>query len=170
MAIIAVVLLFFGFKFITGGSSTKTAIAPTPTVTPILLPTDTPTPSVSDTPTPTDTPTPKVTPTTAPTLNPVDSTSGLDRSQISITVQNGSGNAGVAGTGSDFLTHLGYNVSSTGNADNFNYSGVTIQVKSASSSYLNLLKSDLSANYTITSATSDLDNGFSTDALVIIGK
>lgn len=171
VAVIAVALLFFGFKFISGGStSTKIALKPTPTVTPILLPTDTPTPSVSQTPTPTDTPTPQDTPTAAPTQNPVDPTSGLDRSQLSVTVENGSGDSGVAGKGSSILKNLGYNVTATGNADNFNYTNVTIQVKAASSSYLNLLKSDLGSNYTVGNATSDLSDSFSTDALVIIGK
>ncbi|TSC64550.1 MAG: hypothetical protein G01um101493_92, partial [Microgenomates group bacterium Gr01-1014_93] len=36
--------------------------------------------------------------------------------------------------------------------------------------YLNLLKNDLSKEYTVSSSSSDLADSFSTDALVIIGK
>jgi hypothetical protein len=105
-----------------------------------------------------------------PTQNPVDPATGLDRSQLSVTVENGSGAAGVAGKGADVLKNLGYDVTSTGNADNFNYTGVTIQVKAASSDYLNLLKTDLGSSYTIGSTSADLPDSFSSDALVIIGQ
>src|SRR3990167_9003906 len=83
--------------------------------------------------------------------------------------QNGSGEAGVAGKAAGILKDLGY-LASTGNADNFNYSNVTIQVKSTKSDYLALLKKDLSASYTIGSSSSDLSATSSADALVIIGK
>jgi hypothetical protein len=114
--------------------------------------------------------TPKETkaPTATPTLAP--STKSLDKSKLSITIENGSGEAGVAGKGSDFLKGLGYDVSSTGNADNYDYTGVTIKVKASNSDYLSLLKKDLSQGYTVSAATSDLDDSFSSDALVIIGK
>jgi hypothetical protein len=142
----------------------------TPAPTEIQIPTDTPTLEVTKTPSLTNTPIPTQTPTPKPTGNPVDKTTGLDRSKLSVTVENGSGEAGVAATGKDFLTGLGYDISSTSNADNFDYTGVTIQVKSASSDYLTLLKSDLGTKYTISSATSDLSDSNSSDAVVIIGK
>jgi hypothetical protein len=103
---------------------------------------------------PTSTPTPKA----------------LDKSKLSITIQNGSGEAGVASKGSDLLKGLGYNISATGNADNYDYEGVTIKVKSSASAYLPILKKDLSASYTVAASSSDLDNSFSSDAVVIIGK
>jgi len=145
-----------------GGTATFTA-TPTPTPTRTFT-------QVSPTSTRTSTPslTPTLTPT--PTVDPVDPTSGLDRSQLSITVQNGSGEAGVAGKASDVLKSLGYNVAGSGNADNFNYTGVTIQVKSAQVTYLDFLKKDLGFSYTISNATSDLPDSFSSDALVVIGK
>jgi hypothetical protein len=85
-------------------------------------------------------------------------------------VQNGSGTAGVGAKAAAVLKGLGYNVVVTGNADNFNYTNVTIQVKSGKSDFLALLKKDLGFNYTIGNATSDLPDSFSSDALVIIGQ
>ena len=102
-------------------------------------------------------------------VSPVDK-SGLDRSKLSISVENGSGVAGTAGKAAKVLQDLGYNVVSTGNADNFNYEGVTIQVKDPLSNFVNLLKKDLSGDYTITSGTSDLAPDSPTDCIIIIGK
>ena len=159
LVIIIVVLLFLGYKAVSSSKNSVSTPAPTPIV---VVPTTTPTPAL----------TPSVTPTTTPTatINPVDKDSGLDRSQLSVTIQNGSGIAGVGAKASDVLKNLGYDVVGTGNADNFNYTNVTIQVKAAKSDFLNLLKKDLGFNYTIGAATSDLPDSFSSDALVIIGQ
>ena len=105
-----------------------------------------------------------------PTINPVDKSTGLNRSKLSVTVQNGSGQAGVAGKAADILKNLGYNVTSTGNADNYDFVNVSIQVKALSSEFLALLKKDLAESYTIGSNSADLSTSFSSDALVIIGK
>lgn len=102
-------------------------------------------------------------------VSPVDK-SGLDRSKLSIAVANGSGVEGTAGKAATILKDLGYNVASTGNADNFNYVGVTIKVKSDQGKFINLLKQDLSKEYTITASSSDLSADSSTNALIIIGK
>jgi cell division protein FtsL len=102
-------------------------------------------------------------------VSPVDK-SGLDRSKLSVTVENGSGVAGTAGKAAKVLQDLGYNVVSTGNADNFNYEGVTIQIKDTQSNFVNLLKKDLANDYTITSGTSDLASDSPTDCIIIIGK
>ena len=163
LAIIAIIIIFFAYKIF--GTGSKPAINQNPA---IISPTQEPT----DTPTPTETPSPSTSPTAAPSItpDPVDKATGLDRSQLSVTIENGSGAAGVAGTGSDFLKGLGYNVTGTNNADNFDYTNVTVQVKTASSDFLALLKKDLGANYTVGSATADLPDSFSSDALVIIGK
>lgn len=158
LTIVVVILLFLGFRAVSSYKS-----SPTPMPTPIVVsPTDTPTPTVA----------PSTTPgvTLTPTVNPVDKDSGLDRSQLSVTVQNGSGTAGVGAKAADVLKGVGYNVVATGNADNFNYTNVTIQVKAGKSDFLNLLKKDLGFSYTIGSATSDLPDSFSSDALVIIGQ
>ncbi len=166
--VIILIIIFAGNKFL-GSNSNEEESDITPTPTEFQIPTDTPTPSLPEE---TSTPTPKstTTPTPKSASNPVDKTTGLDRSKLSIEVQNGSGEAGVAGKGSGILKDLGYNITSTGNADNFDYSSVTIKVKSSKSNYLTLLKKDLSASYTIGSSSSDLSASSSADALVIIGK
>ena len=161
LAIIVIAIIFFAYKtFGTGnnGNTNQKPAAATPTQEITVTPTSTPVPSSS----------PTVSPSTTP--DPVDKATGLDRSKLSVTVENGSGEAGVAGKGSDFLKGLGYGVTGTDNADNFNYTNVTIQVKSGKSDFLVLLKKDLGFSYTIDSATSDLPDSFSSDALVIIGK
>ena len=102
-------------------------------------------------------------------VSPIDK-SGLDRSKLSISVVNGSGIEGTAGKAAAILKDLGYNVASTGNADNFNYDGITIKVKKEKNNFLNLLRKDLSRDYAITSASSDLPQDSPTDTLIIIGK
>lgn len=172
-AIIVLILLFIGYKALNlSGNNVNNTISLTPTPTEFVIPTDTPTPIQSPSPTETNTPTPTpaISITPKPTQNPIDKSTGLDRSKLSVTVENGSGKAGVAKLGGDFLTNLGYDVTSSTNADNSDFQGVTIQVKSTSSDFLTLLKKDLATEYTITSFTSDLADSFSSDALVIIGK
>ena len=109
-------------------------------------------------------------PVPSPAVDPVDTSTGLDRSKLSIKVQNGSGVTGAANKASDVLKGLGYSISSFGNADNPDYTDVVIKIKSDKSDYLSLLKKDLGFSYTIGSTSADLDDSFSEDALVIIGK
>lgn len=133
--------------------------------------TPTPTPSIEDfAPSETTEPTPE--PTEEPTPTPassVDAATGLDRADLSVIVQNGSGTAGAAGEAAELLRDLGYNVVSTGNADNFDYEDVTIRVKSSEKDYLPLLNKDLSDEYSIGDTSSDLSATSSADAIVIIG-
>lgn len=152
-------------KLFFGGSqkSEQEAISPTPTE--YQFPTDTPVPNAS----PTETAKVTITPTTK-AINPVDSATGLDRSALSIEVQNGSGVTGAAAKGSDILKSFGYKVSGIGNADNENYENVTIQMKSTKTNFLALLKKDLGFSYTVGTASADLDSSSTADALVIIGK
>lgn len=88
----------------------------------------------------------------------------------SIAVQNGSGEAGVAGEASTALKSAGFSIASTGNADNFNYEGVTIQVKNSKKSILSDIEEALSKDYTISDTSTDLPESTNYDALVIIGK
>jgi hypothetical protein len=165
LAIIVIILLFLGYRAIS--SNKGSAPAPTPTPMPnvaVVTPIETATPTPTTSPTVTPTVTPK------PTVDPVDKDSGLDRSKLSVTVQNGSGTVGVAGKAKDVLENVGYDVVGTDNADNYDFTNVTIQVKSSKSDFLALLKKDLGFSYTIGSTTSDLPDSFSSDALVIIGK
>ncbi len=161
-----------GFFAFTQGPSLVASLSPSPT--PTMVPTQVPTPTLEPTATPEPSgtakksPTPKATPTTSKSSS-IDKTTGLDRSILTITVQNGSGTAGVAGTMSTFLKDLGYSVSGSGNADNFDYQNVVIQVKASEAKYLPLLKSDIATKYTVGSASATLSSG-STDAIVIVGK
>lgn len=179
---IIILLALVAFAVVATGGKGESDVIPTPTPQPLPTPTSIPTPSPTEnlTPTPkvsptssktTPSPSPKttVTPTTTSTSSTVDKATGLDRANLKVAVQNGSGIAGAATKGSDILKKLGYNVVSSGNADNFDYEKTEIQVKSTKKSYLNLLKSDLSDDYTIGTATSDY-TGTDADAVIIIGK
>jgi len=158
---------FFLIKNIFSGSGkTKETTNITPAPTEFQFPTDTPVPSVS----PSDeTGEATVTPAVK-AVDPVDPLTKLDRSTLSVEVQNGSGEVGVAGKGADVLKSFGYKIASTGNADNYDYQDVTVQVKSTKSNFLALLKKDLGFSYTVSSASADLDSSSTADALVIIGK
>jgi len=162
IAILVLLVIIAVFASGKKGEQKKVAITPTPTETP--APTDTPTPTPGKG---TPTPTPKVSPT--PKVTPTGTSSNLNRANLKISVLNGSGVTGAAKEASDVLKKLGYDVVSTGNADNTDYAETTIQVTSAKKAYLDLLKSDLSGNYTIGSATADY-TGTDADAVVIIGK
>jgi hypothetical protein len=163
--LIIAAVLFMKLSAKSEKQSTPT-VSNTPSATETATPAETSTPSSSETPSPT----PKVTPTPAPSADPIDKATGLDRSKLNVLIENGSGEVGVASKASDYLKGLGYDVSSTGNADNYNYTNVTIQVKSGKSDYLALLKTDLGLNYTIGTTSSDLSDNSTEDALVIIGK
>ena len=164
-AIILIGLIWGVQKLFFGGSKESKPVAITPTPTEYQFPTDTPAPSVN----PTGTTKPTIAPTTK-AVNPVDQSTGLDRSTLSIEVQNGSGETGAASKGSDILKSFGYKIIATANADNFDYQNATIKVKSIKSNFLQLLKKDLGFSYTVGSASADLDSSSTADALVIIGK
>lgn len=161
---------FLSKTFIGGVSeNTKNKITPTPTE--FIFPTDTPMPTeTQEETTPTKEPKKTPTPTPKPTSNPIDKTTGLDRSELSVEVRNGGGVKGAASKMADVLKGFGYNVLSTGNADNFDYENTVIEVKSEKNKYLQLLKSDLSASYTIGTTSSSLSASSSADAVVIVGK
>lgn len=166
--IVVIALLGIGISRFLGSKKTEQKLEPTPIPAPteVLFPTDitVPTEASSPTPAPTKTPTPK------PTVNPVDKATGLDRSELAIEVQNGSGTAGVAGKAADLLRSLGYRIAATGNAPNFDYASTVIDVKPAKNSFLTLLKNDLSQNYTIGTTSATLSATASADAIVIVGK
>jgi hypothetical protein len=168
LVIFLVILVFFFLIKNVFFKGSKSEIEPTPTPAPTeyQFPTDTPAPSVSPS---EETKEAAVTPTVK-AVNPVDSSTGLDRSTLSIEIQNGSGEAGVAAKGSTVLKSFGYKISSTGNADNYNYTEVVIKVKSTKSNFLALLKKDLGFSYTVGSASADLFSDSAADAVVIIGK
>lgn len=165
LLLLVFLLIFVAARFI-GSRKGQTKVALTPSPTEVIFPTDTPVPTevLSPTVKPTSTPTPK------PTVNPVDKATGLDRSTLSVSVLNGSGTAGVAGKASDLLKALGYRVVSTGNAASFDLVTTTIDVKSAKSEFLPLLKKDLSSSYTIGTTSATLSATASADAVLTVGK
>ncbi|MBI4080563.1 MAG: LytR C-terminal domain-containing protein [Candidatus Levybacteria bacterium] len=167
------IVLFAGSQFLGVKQEKKDVESAKVAPTAIIAPSDTPVPTQSASPTPvkpTSQPTKALSPTSAkPTSDPVDKTTGLDRSTLSVEVLNGSGVVGVAGKMSSFLKDLGYTISSTGNADNYDYQGVTVTVKSVKSKFLPLLQKDLQGTYTVSNTSSDLASG-SADAVVIVGK
>lgn len=177
---LALILIALGIIGATAGNNPATT-TPTPTIPSVqVLPTDTPTPEASPTPeeenitpspsiTRTPTPTKAVTPTPAKTTPAPTSASGINREDLSIEIQNGSGISGAAGQASTLLKGLGYKVLSTGNADNFDYTQTVVKVKADKKAFLNQLKLDLETEYTVESATSDL-TGSTADAVVIVGK
>lgn len=116
----------------------------------------------------TEAPTPSKTPSKAPTKAP--SSEDTPASGGSVAIQNGSGESGVAGTAAAIVREAGFTVASTGNADNFDYTDVKIQVKNSKKSILADLEEALSADYTIGDTSTDLPEATSYDALVIIGK
>lgn len=170
--VLILVVAYLGSRFLGGSGGGSSDITPTPSE--FVIPTDTPAPTeeITSTPEPTKKPTSAPTPTTkaSPATSSVDKTTGLDRADLKVAVQNGSGEKGVASKTSGELKDFGYDVVSSGNADNFDYTDVTIKVKSTKKDYLAILKKDLSTNYTIGSGTSDLDSSSAFDALVIVGK
>lgn len=161
---------YAGYRyFVAGNSASQTKkISATPTPTAFVFPTDTPTPALSQTPTPSGKTTPSPTPKSGSTT--VDKKTGLDRADLTVAVQNGSGTVGAATKASDEMKGFGYHVVSVGNASNFSYEDITIQVKSTFSKYLPLLKSDLGASHTVASASATLPASSASDAVVIFGK
>lgn len=184
VAVLVLLVIGLGILGATVGKKDQ-AISPTPTIpTEEILPTESPIPTETPAPegeiSPTPTKSAVKTPTPAPTkATPTPTKSGptptgakpasLDRSTLSIEIQNGSGISGAAGQASALLKGLGYKVLSTGNADNYDYTKTIVKVKAEKKDYLNQLKLDLEVEYTIESATSDL-TGSTADALVIVGK
>lgn len=158
-------LIFAAMKFFSPNSSVSDTVTITPSPTTDPFPQDTPVPS----------PTPETistfpTVTIRPTVGPIDKETKLDRRELSVEVQNGSGEVGAASKGSDVLKSFGYKVSAIGNADAFSYEGVVIKVRPEKKSYGVLLKKDLSTVYSDVQIPLDLEASVSADAIVIIGK
>ncbi len=110
------------------------------------------------------------TPTVTEEVSETPTPTEIDRSEIDLAVQNGSGVAGAAGKIADSLKKLGYNITSTGNADNFDYEDITIQVKKGQEDLLSALQEDLSKEFTVGSSSATLSANLTYDALIIVGK
>jgi hypothetical protein len=156
--IIGAGLLFVGVKLLGMQSSNKQVAVVTPT--PTLMPTDTPTPEVTATPSASLTPTPSTKLTPSPTVT----------QSLTLSVLNGSGTPGAAGDMASALKKLGYTVASTGNADSFTYTGITVKIKKSKSDQLTQLKKDVSTVTPVSSTSATLSESTSVDAQVIVGK
>lgn len=151
-----------GLYFLGKNKDSKSQTVVTPTESP--LPTDAPTPTATDSASLSATPSGKLTPT------PSGTSSKLDRSSINLVVLNGSGVVGAGRKYSTYLSGLGYNVTSTGNADTFDYTGITVKVKKSKSDFGALLKKDLTSFASGSAVTTKVDDTITTDAAVIVGK
>lgn len=171
LIVIAGLAIFGTMRFLQARDDALEA-TPTPTAD-FNIPTEPPEPTEEPEPTSSDSAsvTPgKVSPTVTKAAGAsIDKATGLDRSKLTIEVQNGSGTAGAAGKMQTELEGLGYIVSKTGNADNYDYAETVIQVKATRKSYLPLLEKDLSGSYTIGSTSATLTSS-TADAIIIVGK
>jgi hypothetical protein len=113
---------------------------------------------------------PTPTPTTTPVVTPTPATSGLLRDAVTVQVLNGGGVAGAASTMKTLLEEKGYTVSNTGNAESYTYDTTEILVKPSQSAYLQLLKEDLQASYTLGTVSATLSDSASYDIRIIVGK
>lgn len=94
----------------------------------------------------------------------------LDLSKFQVKVENGSGVAGTAGSAKDLLTKAGFEVTSTGNADNYDYTDTIIQAKSTvSQAFLDKLQTELEGLYSVAKPET-LDDSSAVDVVVIIGS
>lgn len=166
--IILVVLLIAvtgGIFFMSNqGGSSEEEITPTP----VQLPTEVPTPEITESASPSATPATSGTPSGSPA--PTRKASIQSAKDMNIQIQNGSGAEGVASQARDFLKSKGYAYFETGNADNYDYSGTTVKVKSSLEKYAATLKKDLSEKYTLASGSASLPDDSLFDAVVIVGK
>lgn len=158
-------LIVFGvskFQGLQNGNKKEVSLSPTPTE--FVFPTDTPSPTIKPTGEEGESE------TLTPTVNPVDKSTGLNRSNLSVEVKNGSGEVGLASKGSEVLKSFGYHVVGVSNADSFSYENTVIEIKKDKESYLKLLKKDLSSTYTIGSTSANISSDSSVDAIIILGK
>lgn len=164
-----IILLLLGSVayFVTSGSAPKEEDSTSITLTEDSEDEVTPEEEPTEEPEETQAPSPSKAPSKAPTKA---AEKDVPAAEGSVSIQNGSGESGVAGAAAAVVREAGFTVASTGNADNFDYTDVTIQVKSSKKSILADLEKALSAKYTVGDTSTDLPESTSYDALVIIGK
>lgn len=109
------------------------------------------------------TPTPEV---TEPTPTPA---AELDRSELSIQVLNGSGVTGAAKTAQEYLEGLGYSVDAVGNADESDLETTQVAIKSEKEEFSDLVKEDLSEQYTVDEEVGELDEDSTYDVVITLG-
>lgn len=115
---------------------------------------------------PTTTPTPTLVPTMTPTptIDP-----NLKRSNIKISVQNGSGKTGYAKEVALYLENKGYKNVAKGNADKDDYENTLIRIKNTTKNYLPLLLQDITEKFS-TPKVESLGDDDKYDVIIILGK
>lgn len=106
----------------------------------------------------TTTPAPAV--TTAP---------AIDKTQIMVSVLNGSGVKNSAATATALLTAAGFNATNSGNAKSFNYASTIVCFKTGKSAEAELVKAALTG-YSATTSENNSVVGANFDIVVIVGK
>jgi len=122
----------------------------------IIIPTPTPSSALSDI-----TPAEEASPSPTPKISRID---------LRVKVLNGTGVPGAAGKVAELLEKLGWQEVRTGNADNFDYQKTVIQIKEDKKEYFDLLKEDLSSEYTVEEELQTLSEDDSFDAVIIVGQ
>jgi len=163
--VIIVVLLIVGGFFLFNRSNNSQN--DTVTEEKVVIPTKKPSPTPEEE---------EISPTVAeeeeePTPSPLPTTGTVSSAKkLNIQVLNGSGTPGIAAEAETFLKGLGYEVIVIGNADNNDFEGVTINIKSSRSSFLDDIKSDLNDKYTVNDETGNLSSSSQFDVTIIIGS
>jgi hypothetical protein len=162
IAIIVILLIAGGGYYFFNVQTKKAQLTPTPT--PTFAPTEQPTETPTSTPSGTVTPTTTASPTVRPTTGAV-----TKATELNVQVLNGSGTVGAAGEVRDHLTSQGYKNVDTGNADNFNYTKITINIKDSRKQFLTDIQDALKDKYTLgDSGTLSADSNY--DVVIIVGK
>lgn len=121
-------------------------------------------------PTPTEAPSPMPTLTVTPLPPTPTPTPVLLKSDLKISVLNGSGIKGAANSAADFLKTLGYNVTKTGNAARYDYLQTTIAIKESRRAYLPQLKVALETKYQVSVEVGVVAETEGFDAQVVVGQ
>lgn len=109
----------------------------------------------------------KVTPTPTNSPTPTPTKVEIDKSKYSIKILNGSGTSGEAGRAKTYLEEEGFDVSSVGNADKFDYQKSVLEVsKDIDEDFLTELKSFISKKYPLED-TAETVTGEETITLII---
>lgn len=116
--------------------------------------------NVSSTPTPTTTPEPDV-------------EEEIDLTKVTMSILNGSGIAGEAGKVKDLLSGVGFTDENieTGNADSYNYEGITLSIKeNLSEDIVEEIDKALSDDYDVEVSEDKLQEDSTYDVVIIVGK
>lgn len=110
----------------------------------------------------------QLSPTQAPIPTPT--SEPVDKKTISIQVQNGNGESGVAGKMKNLLIENGYEGTiDTGNADNYDYTNTVLKVKKTKLGIEKDLRESISKDYTLSETTEELSEDSEYDIIIIVG-